>query len=83
MTPLHNAAFKGHIDTVKYLVEQGADIEARNDQNSTPLQHAACNDHIDVVKYLRLHRRTSKTKVCRPTSKTKVCIPTSKTKVWR
>ena len=36
-TPLHHAAFNGHLDIVKYLVEQGANREARDDQNNTPL----------------------------------------------
>ena len=27
MTPLHFAAYEGHVDAVRYLVDKGADIE--------------------------------------------------------
>ena len=30
-TPLHDAACKGRVDIVKYLVEQGADINFKDD----------------------------------------------------
>jgi ankyrin repeat protein len=44
-TPLHCAAWKGHAEVARVLLESGADIAARN-QNThwgdTPL-HAACH----------------------------------------
>ena len=53
-TPLSRAAFNGHGDVVKYLVENGADVSARDDDDGgrTPLSRAALNGHGDVVKYL-------------------------------
>ena len=43
------ASQEGHIDIVKYLVENGADIHARNDW---ALIMASENGHLDIVKYL-------------------------------
>lgn len=34
-TPLHGAAFMGHVEAVKSLVEAGADVEARGNDVST------------------------------------------------
>ncbi|XP_030838803.1 transient receptor potential cation channel subfamily A member 1-like isoform X3 [Strongylocentrotus purpuratus] len=41
MTPLHKAAMFDHIDVVKYLLEQGADMDAEDIENRTPLLLAA------------------------------------------
>jgi len=43
------AARNGHRELVKYLLEQGADLHAENDE---ALQLAAVNGHLEVVKYL-------------------------------
>jgi ankyrin repeat protein len=52
-TPLHWAAEKGHLDVVKYLVEEkGADIKAAANNGNTPLYRAARYGNLDVVKYL-------------------------------
>ncbi len=61
-TPLMWAAFKGDIDTVKFLVEKGADpekmglISVNDDEDinvsSTPLLAAVSNSHFEVIKYL-------------------------------
>ena len=50
-TPLHEAAFKGHLPVMQYLCEQGADQEARDNYGKTPL-HMAYNGHLPVVQYL-------------------------------
>jgi ankyrin repeat protein len=46
---LTEAAKDGHLETVQYLIENGADIHADNDY---ALQWAAGNGHLDVVRYL-------------------------------
>jgi len=51
--PIHSAAFKGHTDIVKHLVEElGSDVDLRNAQGETPLVLAAMYDHADTVEYL-------------------------------
>ena len=39
-TPLHHAAYFGQLETVKWLVEKGAGMNARNNDGSTPLDVA-------------------------------------------
>lgn len=40
-TPLIHAARQGHFDTVKYLLEQGANPSASSNLGATALHHAA------------------------------------------
>ncbi len=40
------------LDAVKYLVELGADVNARDDQGYTPLHHAAARGDNDLILYL-------------------------------
>ena len=51
-TALHNAAAGGHLAAVRYLVEQGADLEATRYDDYTPLHDAAAVGHLAVVRYL-------------------------------
>jgi len=51
-TPLHSAAYYGHFEIVKYLVEHGADIIAKNNDGLTPLQCAESKDNEEIVEYL-------------------------------
>ena len=52
LTVLHRAAWKGHTDVVRYLVEQGADVNAKTDDGDTVLGVAAWEGQTDVVRYL-------------------------------
>jgi ankyrin repeat protein len=51
---LYIASYTGHLDNVKYLVENGANIESSNDNRWTrnPLVIAKYKNHSDIVKYL-------------------------------
>ena len=40
------------LDAVKYLVELGADVNARDDQGYTPLHHAAARGDNELILYL-------------------------------
>ena len=51
--PLHSAAWHGHLDMVRYLVEEaGADPRLRDDRGSSFLELAACSGRLEVVRYL-------------------------------
>lgn len=54
--PLYFACLNGRLQVVKVLLEHGADIQERNNQDgSTPL-HIACNEgHLDIVESLLEH----------------------------
>ena len=51
-TALSVASFKGHMDIVQYLVEQGADMEKACGLGGTPLIYASCSGRLDVARYL-------------------------------
>jgi ankyrin repeat protein len=51
-TPLTCAAAAGHIDMVRWLVDQGADIDKRGHHGFTPLCIASCNGRLPVVRWL-------------------------------
>ena len=52
-TPLHEAAECGHLEMVRYLVEEaGADPWVQNAQGITPLSIAARYGRLEVVRYL-------------------------------
>jgi len=39
--PIHDAALKGDINKVKYLVSEGSDVNAKDENELTPLHYAA------------------------------------------
>ena len=50
--PLLLATRNGSFDTVRYLVELGADVTSRNSSEQGIVQLAALYHHIDILKYL-------------------------------
>eukprot|EP01094_Clydonella_sp_ATCC50884_P021102 TRINITY_DN4557_c0_g1_i1.p1 TRINITY_DN4557_c0_g1~~TRINITY_DN4557_c0_g1_i1.p1 ORF type:complete len:923 (+),score=331.36 TRINITY_DN4557_c0_g1_i1:136-2904(+) len=51
-TPLHQAAYGGHLHCLVFLTEMGANLDARDANGFTPLQVAAFRGHHACVKYL-------------------------------
>jgi ankyrin repeat protein len=47
-----SAAGNGHAKIVEYLLDHGADINARRKINNTPIQQAASNGHLEIVRLL-------------------------------
>ncbi len=51
-TPLHGASKSGNLELVKFLIEEGADVNAPDEVGMTPLHLAAKHGHSEVVKLL-------------------------------
>ena len=52
LTPLHLAAWKGHADVVKFLLDQGADPNVVENSGDTPLHYAASWGFVDCARLL-------------------------------
>lgn len=50
--PLYLAAETGHLEVVKFLNEQQADISVKDNDGCTLLHLSAQNGHLNVSKYL-------------------------------
>jgi hypothetical protein len=51
-TPLDNAALNGHIEIARLLLQNGAEVNVRNNYGNTPLHYAAENGHVDILHLL-------------------------------
>ncbi|KIH52953.1 ankyrin repeat protein [Ancylostoma duodenale] len=54
-TALHRAAYNNHLDAVSFLLEQGANAEARTKQGWTPLHSAANWGNYEIIGRLITH----------------------------
>lgn len=54
ISPLHLACINNHIDAVKLLLSNGADIDKQDEDGWTPLHYTADadNDHYEMCEYL-------------------------------
>ena len=49
---LHRASSAGQIETVKFLIEKGADVNIKDEASILPIHRAAENGHAEIVKIL-------------------------------
>ncbi len=54
MPALISASYKSHTETVKVLINKGADVNAKNKEYQTSLMIASYNGYITVVKYIEI-----------------------------
>jgi len=52
---LHVASADGHVDVARILVEQGADVMARDNDGKTSLHAASKKGHVEVTRFLVEH----------------------------
>jgi ankyrin repeat protein len=49
---IHKAAAQGDLERVKFLIDQGISVDARDELDRTPLHQAAWSEHVSIVKLL-------------------------------
>ncbi len=67
-TALHEAARKGHLAIVEYLVNNGADVNALDSNKYTPLRLAMFYKRQDIIALLRQHGGVEKVVAGSPTA---------------
>ena len=50
---MHEAAEEGHVDAMRWLQAQGADVNARDNSGETPMHRAAWNGQVDAMRWLQ------------------------------
>ena len=51
-TPLYFAAYNGHVEITRLLLQNGADVNVRSHGGNTPLHWAAIQGHVDILHLL-------------------------------
>lgn len=51
-TPLHFAAYNGHLECTAELIKRGANVNAKNRSGNTPLHDAITGGHEEIVRLL-------------------------------
>jgi hypothetical protein len=51
-TPLHCAAYNGHVEIARLLLQNGAEVNAKDNHGHTPLQDAAFQGHVNILHLL-------------------------------
>ena len=54
-TPLHHAAEYNILEIAELLIENGADVNAKDEDGDTPLHVAARNDNVELAELLKKH----------------------------
>lgn len=65
-TPLHSAAWGGHVEIAKLLLDHKADINATNEDGRTPLHYASLATNVAVLKLLLAHHAEVNPRDSRP-----------------
>ena len=52
ITPLHDASSHGNLEAVQFLIDNGADVNARNKYNETPLHYASYHGRLEIARLL-------------------------------
>ena len=80
-TPLHEAAIRGQVEVVQFLIERGAELKGKSGRE--PYMGRRAKRYIDIIKMLQNHsqslKRTSKRlflrRLCDPTRESGARFP--------